>query len=445
MEAVGEGAKASLVMAAVLVTAHAVLAYWVPSRTRTRARSSVAGLQVLVNFAAVETREYNQEPAREALSSLFHIIYSGTHSPLEVRRAAVINLLQEKEDRCRDLGFEALAAALKADHFTTHFGSDFGSRSRDYGWRPKTAEEVRSWFVSWFDLCREIDSAKGDDANRIRIIIADAFRGLWGVREIRSNLVALSEDLIAEQSWPEGWLAIKRVLRWDISKDDVSALKLATCLEKQLRPIDLVTEVKARIFAKGIAAFDVADEDDEESASSAHEKASRYAEKLGEKVANDTDALGQVENYLISREYSQTAYAFGRGLGKSYPNVAALLSRIRDLIAQSASDKISLIPVRGLISGWSSVDPEAAEEFFENAISDEVWSAWFVELQVQQDMNDTAFERLMCAIRDGRTPLWQFRYLAGGRATDPFSPDQIGALVSELNKLDRMAALSPLI
>lgn len=392
-----------------------------------------ASTNVLLAFAEVEPNNYNKEPACEAFASLFHIIFSGTHATPQQRVSVVAGLLQNGNPARKELGFLALAAALKSTHFTTHFGSDFGSRPRDYGWRPKSHDDVRGWYTTWMKMCREIVRTNLEDAARVRLIVADAFRDLWRVLEIRDDLADLTKEFLEPGSWPEGWRAIKRVLRWDVSDEDKAGVELAQALERQLRPTDLVTEVKARIFAKGTAAFDIEEEDDED-VSSAYRKANEYAENLGERVGNDTTALLEITPYLTSRDYNQTAYAFGKGLGRATADVPGLMSRIRDAIKESDIGSISLIPVCGVISGWSSVDPEAAESFFENAIHDEVWSAWFVQLQVQQDMNEKSFERLMNAVQAGRTPIWQFRYLAGGRATDPFTPEQIGALVSELNK-----------
>jgi len=144
-----------------------------------------------------------------------------------------------------------------------------------------------------------------------------------------------------------------------------------------------------------------------------------------------------VSNYVIAELLTQNSsdktYSFGRGLGKTIDDPTKFLSKLRAKIENSKIGKISLIPIRGFISGWNEVDPDGVGKFLDEALEDEVWSRWFVELQVQGAIDDRAFERLLSAVREGKSPIWQFRYLAGGRATDPLSVQQIGDLVRAIN------------
>ena len=96
---------------------------------------------------------------------------------------------------------------------------------------------------------------------------------------------------------------------------------------------------------------------------------------------------------LLTQNSSDKTYSFGRGLGKTIDDPTKFLSKLRAKIENSKIGKISLIPIRGFISGWNEVDPDGVGKFLDEALEDEVWSRWFVELQVQGAIDDRAFER----------------------------------------------------
>ncbi len=388
--------------------------------------------EILVIFSIAESREYNREPARDALISLFHIILSGTQAPLEKRLHVARALLNSPEKKRQELGFETLIAGLKASHFSSHYSFEFGSRHRDYGWSPSTDSDVATWFTGWLDLARELLRAGDELSRRTRVIIGNAFRDLWQITQLQDQLIDLAGQLAGTESWPEGWLATKRIFRWDTEGQSKDSLAKLRKLEEALRPKDLLSEIRAHVLARDAFAEDLEDDGDD-TASSPYQRARDHAERLGEAAAHDEAILDAAIAELLTQNSSDKAYSFGRGLGKTIDNPRMFISKIRAKVESSELGKISLIPIRGFISGWSEVDPSGVGKFLDEALEDKVWSSWFVELQVQGVIDDRAFERLLSAVREGKSPIWQFRYLAGGRATDPLSVRQIGELVNAIN------------
>lgn len=392
------------------------------------------GAEILVTFSIAEPTEYNREPTKDALVSLFHIVLSGTRAPLDKRLNVARALLNSHDRNKQTLGFDVLGAGLKVSHFSSHYSFEFGSLHRDYGWSPSSENDAVTWFSGWLDLAREVIRAHDDRFRWTRIVLGDAFRGLWGVAGLRDQLVDLAHELTRSEPWPEGWLATKSILRWDAERQGKASAKQLRELEEALRPKDLPTEIRARVLARGALVDDLEDVDrDTASASSVYEKARTYAEKLGEAAANNNEVLYAFVPEILTRNGSDKAYSFGRGIGKAVDEPAKFIEVVRNHLAALESNEVSLISIRGFIFGWSEVDRGAVEQFLDGAVVDEVWSRWFVELQVQGSMDDRAFERLMKAIGEGRSPVWQFRYLAGGRATDPFTVRQIQELVNAIN------------
>ncbi|MCM2291084.1 hypothetical protein NAC44_01915 [Allorhizobium sp. BGMRC 0089] len=388
-------------------------------------------VDLLVTFANFGDQHYNKKLAKERLLALFYICYSYTHATLVQKQAAVDQLLSSDDPQIKALGFNALGATLKTSHFTSYPPLDIGSLPRNSGWRPATAAEVENWFKAWLTKCMSIVESGGVDAEEIKIVLGNKFQGLWNIAELRPFLAEMTKRIVSIESWPEGWNAAKSIIHFQKSKPQPESIKEIEELEKILRPNDLITEVMARIFSKGRAHYYDFDDDN---APMSWETREQYAEKLGEQVGKNSAAINALIPCFIEKYGGFGEYSFGRGLGKSAAPVADLLEKIRILIAAGKEEAISTTVVRGIIAGWSEIDPVAVGLFLDRALYDDVWSSWFIELQSQGVMGSEAFDRLMLAIKNGRTPIWRFSNLANDRVTDTFSPDQIGSLLSELNK-----------
>jgi len=201
----------------------------------------------------------------------------------------------------------------------------------------------------------------------------------------------------------------------------------------------LASEVRARVLAQGTFAYDIDDEEwletKDKNALSASEKSRRArmkAETLGSRSASSPELLETLIPDLCSTGRSGGVYEFGRGIGRYHADMAGLLEAVRTHIESADRDDLSLIWVRGLLSGWRDTDPDAVETFLDKAINDVVWRNWFVELQVQADLDTRAVDRLLRVLDDGHCPTWQFTYLAIGRSTDPLTVSQITAIANKL-------------
>jgi hypothetical protein len=388
-------------------------------------------VELLVAFANFGDQYYNKNLAKERLFALFYIRYSCTHATLLQKQAAIDQLLGSDNSRIKALGFNVLGATLKTSHFTAYPPLDFGSLSRNSGWRPATDAEVENWFKTWLTKCMSIVESGGVDAGEIKVILGNKFRGFWNITELRPFLTEMAKRIVSIENWPEGWNATKSILHFNKKSLRPEAVSEIKKLEKILRPNSLISEVMARIFSKGHINYYDFDDDD---APMSYVVREQYAEKLGEQVGKNSAAINALIPCLIEKYGGFGEYSFGKGLGKSTVHIPDLIEKIRTLIVAWKERTISTTVVRGIISGWSETSPEAVGQFLDRALDDEVWSSWFVELQAQVIMDSEAFDRLMLAIQNGRTPIWRFSNLANGRVTDPFTPDQIGALLRELNK-----------
>jgi len=396
---------------------------------------------ILKRFALAEPEGYNYEPARDMLKSLFFCYLSGTQASPEQRHKVVENLVLRGEGKERELGFDLIHAGLEACHFSSHHGFEFGAKHRDYGWHPRSQADVKAWFRPLIEIAATIGVQDNANGRKARTILGQAWQGLWGRVGLDDELVDVARRLSAIDGWPEGWLGLRQVLQRDAKSLTPTSLVQLRELEKLLAPSDLVSEIRARVLAHGTFAYDLDDEDtrkDEDkeplSASEKHRKARIKNEALGVKAASSPEllVLDTLIPDLCSTGLSSGVYEFGRGIGMHHADMFGLLDAVRTHIEHADRGELSLIWVRGLLSGWKGTDPDAVERFLEDAIADVVWRDWFVELQVQSDLDAKAYGRLLKALDSGNCPTWQFRYLAMGRATDPLTVSQIIALSNKL-------------
>lgn len=394
---------------------------------------------ILVRFTLVESGGYNLEPARSMLRSLFYCHLSGTQASPEQRQKVVRDLISSRDEKERGLGLELIAAGLKASHFTSHYGFEFGARRRDYGWRPRSQADAKDWFRPWIEMVAAIGAQDNLDGRKARTILGEAWRDLWGRAGIDDELVDVSKRLRAIDGWPEGWLGLRRALQWNAESLSPASLAQLRELEKTLAPSDLTSEIRARVLARGTLAYDLdleealeAEDSEPLSAYEKHRRTRMKVERLGARAASSPELLERLIPDLCSTGHGSAAYELGQGIGRYHANMAGLLEAVRHHIGGADCGDLSLIWVRGLLSGWKGTDPDAVETFLDEAIDDLVWRNWYVELQVQTDLDARAFNRLLRGLEPGKCPTWQFTYLAGGRATDPLTVSQIAAIVNRL-------------
>jgi len=394
---------------------------------------------VLKQFELAEPKDHKNDSIREMLKSLFYCHLSGTQASPTQRHQFVAALVSSDSERDRSLGFELLGAGLEAWHFSSHYGFEFGARHRDYGWHPRSQGEAQDWFRPWVDLVASVGICDDEDSARARTLLGEAWRGLWGRVGLDDELVSVARRFSAVDGWPEGWLGIRRVLHFDGESLSPISLAQLKALERELVPSDLISEIRARVLARGSFLYDLDDEEilegKEESPvppSEKYRRARMNAETLGKKAARSPGLVETLIAELCSQRGGSGVYEFGRGVGAHHADVAALLRSVRDHVEQTDGSSLSLTWASGVVAGWQSVAPDEVSQFLDDAVGDPVWKEWFVALQLQASVDKEAFDRLLQALEPGGCPSWQFSNLAMGRATDPLTVSQIATIAKKL-------------
>lgn len=143
-------------------------------------------------------------------------------------------------------------------------------------------------------------------------------RGLWINAHAYEAIEASVKAICENQSWNEGWMAVNRILRYDINELPQDALERVKALREQLKPKNL--ENLARAYALSEKPFlwnfeDDLDEDSDEGLSHLEKK----TREIASLVAQDEAVLGALLPELVSTHNSRI-FNFGEGFAEGCEN-----------------------------------------------------------------------------------------------------------------------------
>jgi hypothetical protein len=381
-------------------------------------------------FEGDETRGESSS-SREAIVALFSCHLSGTHASPEKRVSLIQALLKSGQPLRAQIGLEALRKSLETSNFSSQFEVDFGARRRDYGWSPKSRDDVLRWYRGFSKLGLEI--AITEEINGpIRRILGRAVRGLCEDAEMISDVEDIAQALADAGGWPDGWIGVRETLHWGKSVIPEKTLERLDALERLLAPTDLYGEIRSNVLADNAGNLDLLDDDEESDYSSRHYALHDNAKRLGRLAANELQLLSQMLPELLSDRSKPLVLSFGIGLGNALLDPKKLLDEAKAVIEKKKSSDVSLMVIRGIVLGWDEVDPTGLNVFLDDAIFDSVWGAWFPELQLPVGLSSRGVERIFQSLDAGIAPLWQYGYLSIGPSTRALSPDVIEALANRL-------------
>jgi hypothetical protein len=269
--------------------------------------------EVIVRIITAGDVEQRKDATR-TFASLFHLCLSGTHATVEQRLEVIEALLRSPDAKRRALGGEALRASLEALQFLGMPSFDFGARPRDYGYWPRTNEDVRHWFRTVLRSVTILACAGGSSAREVRAALAEQFNGLWLRAGIPDELGAACRSVGENRFWPEGWLAVRQTMDLLGKGTDREHLSKLIEIEKSLRPRDLPQRVRSVVFstrALGISVDDFED-DSSEDIQTRMERSDMLARDLGRAAAADHAALDELIPEAVAGD--GRLWQLGRGL-----------------------------------------------------------------------------------------------------------------------------------
>lgn len=371
---------------------------------------------LLVKFVQLPGDDGADEKATKIVESLFYIVSSGTHAPLELRLKVIGAMLRSADAAEQAVGVKALEAMLKTSNYLAPYGFEFGARSRDYGYHPKTRQDVSDWFAAVLKLARSFALMDTPIAEPVRRAIAHEFRGLWSNSGQVDDLERLSYEIFAKQFWREGWIAARQTRMYDGKGLPPEIAERLAGLEEFLRPTDLVDRVRGLVLGSSGGRLDLDDLDDleGENYTTAAARAAATVDNLGRDVAVDEEAFKVLLPELMAG--NGKVIGFGRGLAIAAEKPREMWSA---MVAQmTAADKPSVDLLCGFLDGLQNRDGSLTNDLLDEAVFDATLAEWLPVLQAYVVIDGHGVSRLLRALERGTAPLWRFRILASGRTCD---------------------------
>ena len=383
-------------------------------------------MKVLVGFALAESPAYRSDRTAELIKSMFPLYLSGTHATKEQRVAWVRAGLASHDERLQLIASECLDAALEAYHFTSHYGFDFGARSRDYGYAPRRGPESRAWFKPFVALAVEFGAQQSPVGAMVRNVLSSSFRSLWSVAGVYDELESALETL-APLGWEKGWFAIRQTLKYDRKGMPETALRKLTALEKLVRPTTLVDRAKAIVLTSYGSGLDVTD-GDEEDGLRPYERAEAHAQELGELVAADTAAFETLLPLLVENRQGRQG-RFGFGLAKGADDPAGMWRVLSAAFVSASPSARSVQVLNGYLGGLNERDKPMFERLLDEASADPALSEWLPLLQTSVKLDRRGCERLLHSLTRGKASIEMYQFLAYGSVTSELAETELAPLV----------------
>lgn len=350
--------------------------------------------QLLVHFAANEELEDHNSKALSILVSMFHLFLSGVQADASQRASFVKRLLQSEDAVERAIAIQLLSAMLKTGHFSSHYGFEFGARSRNYGWRPKTFGEQWNWYEISAELAYDATRLENETSEKARAALADNFRGLFG--QIPDVLLGIARKILVDDYWPEGWLAVRTTLGFDgkhmEDKKRVSLLEL----EKLLGPQDLATKVLTHALSRQWGSIDIADSDPlaERDPAKAHERIEEKCRDLGRQLASEEALLERLLPDILTAKSTRT-WSLGRGLAERTTSLELTWAKLTKAALNIKDSKRQMTFLSGFLLGAHERNQLASEKILDLLLEDAAIRQHFPYLQSALPVTESALDRIL--------------------------------------------------
>lgn len=384
---------------------------------------------LIVRIVESSGADGHRDEGAKLVASLFSVHFSGTHASIEQRVAVTASLLSSSVSQRRALGLEALKSLLETTHFGPRWDFDFGTHSRDYGYAPKTREDIKNWFRLALQLAKEEARSGGPIAEEVRGVLAGKFRGLWSAAQLHDDLERVFRQVSAGTFWSDGWLAVRQTIRFDAKGSLPESAERLQALELALRPQGLIDQVRAVVLGRDLdfAGMDSEDDKNPDDVAFTMSRIAGRAEELGRIVAANGVVLGELLPALLAGQGH--LWDFGRGVAQSAEDPLGLWSvmlRVLDCVPSSARRPEIL---GGFLNGLREKDSTLTHSLLDDAVESELLAPFYPWLQKQVQIDEKGVRRLLRSLELGKTPIHCYRELVGGGTTHTIPGGDFNALL----------------
>lgn len=368
---------------------------------------------LIAQFLPENSEQGNNDSGLRAFSESFQIYLSGTQASPAERREVIRRFAASDSEVLRGIVPVALRAFLKSGSFMSLRSFDFGARSRDWGWRPKTEKEIWDWFEEAIELVVELSPPA-----QARILLANGARTLWRYAPCRDALDRIATVFSKDRPWIEGWIAFRAILRHDGEKMPVDVRERLKEMIRQLRPLNLLDHARALVLNRISGDWDFHDgEEDKEGEARPWEKARSMAKTIGHKLAKDTATRVEFLPELLAGPHADRAFYCGIGLAEGADDLNAIWLELSTIYGATKSQKRNQTVLCGFISEAHLRDQSFTSHALDAAIKNPNLLPIFPYLQGSISMDAEGIGRLRRAISEGGLVASNLSAIANGKVS----------------------------
>ncbi|MCM3724591.1 ATP-binding protein [Neobacillus cucumis] len=385
---------------------------------------------LLCQFALSESPKENYNSIRKLLQSLFYIYLSGTHATPEQRLYVISMLIDSNFQDQVELGVNLLSAALESWHFVSHHEFEFGAHSRDYGFSPSSKEEVHHWYKLFIDYTISLTVSELSVAPKTKALLAEKFRGLWIKAGMYNELEIAANEIASKSAWREGWLAVKTTKRFDGEGMSQESLSRLNKIDNMLKPKTLIEQAKLFALANNGGVLDVEDAlyEQEETEGDIYYRIEKVTRSLGRKVGSSSELYRELFPELLNSN-GANIFRFGQGLAEGCNQPEKMWKYFQQQLSLIDEQKRNYQLLRGFLNTISQRERELSAKLLDEAVTDEVLSAVYPELQTSVEINVQDVERLKASLKLGIAPIWRYGSLAYGQSHKSIKDDDFSELL----------------
>ncbi|WP_417464826.1 hypothetical protein [Kordiimonas sp.] len=394
-------------------------------------------IALLAGFARHENRDRNNtQDASQILPTLFHLYLSGTHASATQRAQTIRQLFDSGDLKDNGLGLAALEAMLKTNHFSSHYGFEFGARARNYGYHPTTNQEIASWYSEALDVVAEYGASNHPLASKIKELFAGKVRSMSCRAHLIDKAIAVSDKLAENDGWPLGWVGIRYAIKMSPKNMPNEELQKLEALADRLAPRSLRDMIRSHALTREWGRLDIAELDDEEDQPlKARERIFDICRDLGRQLAQAHSDLDAMLPEIVASD-SNKIWSVGKGLAEGCDSVEAMWGKIVAVTFPGDQDANNASLLAGFVAAASSLDTEAIERLLERALEDRRFHKHLVYLQVNSGMTERGVARLHEAVKRDSVPSYSFRNLALGGISREVPDHELGEILDALSDRD---------
>ena len=383
--------------------------------------------QMIVQACTQSSHKRESEQASDTFVSLFTIFLSGTHASIEQRLDVLERLLRSCKTEEQALGLAALDKVLRVTQFSSGYRFEFGARSRDFGYRPRSNADRTRWYGTALTLIERLALTEGVLKAELRDLVADNFRDLWALAHMDGELERLSRRFAADGFWCRGWVACRRTMYLDRNQLTPEVASRLSALEADLRPSNLMDWVRAVVIGDRPDWFDLEDEDIDGDPVSATKRLHAKAIELGSAVATDEVTFAKLLPDLL-RGGNRT-WAFGLGLAEASTCLRTTWVRLVEGLERIAQEQRNVQVLKGFLAEIWEKDRDLAQDLLDSAIDQPALVKFLPMLLSAVNLDERGVERLKRALSAGKLPVLMCRDLAFVRSRDHLEGGAFKALV----------------